>query len=694
MISVFRLVLIVALAAAQLVAIPVRPWLNPGISDPRNLANLAAWYDASDTSSMLAGNGTQITDGGAVALWGDKSGNSGVNCLVLPGVAGNYASAGDTADITGDIDIIVNLSVNNVAPSAFNVIAAKYNGTTNQRSYILFQRNTAGMIGFASSVNGTVAITSYSTVALSSVGITAYSKFWLRVTLDVDNGSGGNTVRFYYGSDGVTWTAFGDAVVNAGTTSIYSSTSPVEFGTQDAGSANPFAGNIYRAIIKDGIDGTTVLDIDFSTAAKKLANGDTFVCATGQTVTLNSSGATGARIAGERDLFQGTLANRPVYLQYAGTKYGYLNGTAGNYFSTPDSAAVSPTTAVDIIAGISLADWTPGTTTAVVSKWLTTGDQRSVRLNVTTTGTLLLSWSVLGTAASAGSAQSDAAVGVADGSFKYIRGTLAVGGANGVANFYTSDDRITWTQLGTANVPAIGCTAIYDSTTNLEVGGIGGTAELFTGRVYYASISKTIPATPLTDSGTPTAVFNPALYTSGTTFTASTGEVWTINGGAHIVTRTGLYGDGVNDFLKMAEANMPQPQTVYWTGGQTSWTLDDTLFDGTNAALVRQTTSTPEISINAGAFAAANTGLVVKTAALLRAVFNGASSALGINRLAATTGNAGTNIPNGFTLWSNRNGSSPSNTFVSEVAIYAAAHDTATQNSVALYEIIKWDIVE
>lgn len=55
------------------------PWLSdprrPMVS-PREIPYLQAWYDASDPSTMLTGANVPVTDGGAVALWKDKSGNS------------------------------------------------------------------------------------------------------------------------------------------------------------------------------------------------------------------------------------------------------------------------------------------------------------------------------------------------------------------------------------------------------------------------------------------------------------------------------------------------------------------------------------------------------------------------------------------------------------------------------------------
>jgi len=652
------------------------------LTSPKELPNLAAWFDALDTSTMLTGAGTTITDGGAVALWGDKSGNSGVNCLVLPGASGNSAQVPDEAalDITGDIDISVDCALVDWTPSGTTPFCAKRAGSS-QEAYQFWIDSTTGYITLSWWNSGGTLVSKAAT-ALPTVS--DLGRISVRATLDVDDGAGNYVVKFYtspvFGSG---WAQLGNTVTTAGTTSIRATTAPFYVGYD--GSSAYSGGRTYRAVVKSGIDGTTVLDIDFSTAGKKLANGDTFVCATGQTVTLNSSGATGARIAGERDLFQGTLANRPVYLAYNGTKYGYLNATAGNYFSTPDSAAVSVTEDIDIRVCVAMADWTPASTANIIGRFDSNNDQRSYALFLSSDGKLNFWTTTNGQVGTYVQAASTVATGISDLSQKWIRVTRDVdnGASGNDTAFYLSDDGVTWTQLGTT-VTIAGATSIFDGSAPVSLGctllaGAGSIANI-AGRIYRAQIYDGI-------GGTLVADFNPALYTSGTTFTASTGEVWTINGGAHIVTRTGLYFDGSNDYFKTAAFSLSQPETVYFTGEQVSWTTNDRLYSGNAGTppIIFQRTGSPALAFYAGSIIGNTAGPAIKTFATIPAVFNGASSTLRINRAASLAGDVGASGSNGFTVGSEHDGSLPANIFVSEIPIYSAAHATATQDRMALY---------
>ena len=107
------------------------PWLSDPrrpLTSPREIPKLEAWFDALDTSSMLTGAGATITDGGSVALWADKSGNSGVNCLVLPGAASNSAQIPDAANLSGftaGITMTVRVRLPDYTPAANMVFSQR-----------------------------------------------------------------------------------------------------------------------------------------------------------------------------------------------------------------------------------------------------------------------------------------------------------------------------------------------------------------------------------------------------------------------------------------------------------------------------------------------------------------------------------------------------------------------------------------
>ena len=205
----------------------------------------------------------------------------GTPYVYLPGVASNYLSTPDAAalDITGDIDIRVRVALDDWTPAATSALAAKWLAADSAWVLVV---NTDGTLAFTWSANGTAIVaTAASSVA---TGITDGAVKWIRATLDVDNGAAGSAVKFYTSDDGTTWTQLGTTVTTAGTTSIYNSSRPVHVGHQTT-TSNPATGKFYRAIIKDGIDGTTVLDIDCSVITSGAAT--SFTATTGQTVTVN-----------------------------------------------------------------------------------------------------------------------------------------------------------------------------------------------------------------------------------------------------------------------------------------------------------------------------------------------------------------------------------------------------------------------
>ena len=193
--------------------------------------------------------------------------HTGTNYLYLPGVSGNYASVPDSAalDITGDIDIRVRVALDDWTPSAAQVLLSKWLTSSGaQRSYALFV-TSGGVLQLDTSADGTAVVSTAATVA---TGFTDGTAYWVRVTLDVDNGSGSRVGTFSYALDSATeptsWTAIGATVTTAGTTSLFASTSPLEIGGLNGGTLLVPAGKFYRAIVRNGIGGTVVLDADFT----------------------------------------------------------------------------------------------------------------------------------------------------------------------------------------------------------------------------------------------------------------------------------------------------------------------------------------------------------------------------------------------------------------------------------------------
>ena len=185
---------------------------RPGSFLPRQLPNLVGWYDPTDETSLI------VDSSNRVSLMREKGG-VGQRCLVLPGGTGeNSASvaSGDIVGLSGDLDLRVLLSVSNWAGGVQQPIISKWTASGNLRAFGVTLEPT-GELRLYWSPDGLTTNTVTSTLP---VGLTAFTRAWVRVTFDIDNGAGSNVARFFTSSEGVTWTQVGSDVVTAGVASI------------------------------------------------------------------------------------------------------------------------------------------------------------------------------------------------------------------------------------------------------------------------------------------------------------------------------------------------------------------------------------------------------------------------------------------------------------------------------------------
>lgn len=176
---------------------------------------------------------------------------------VLTGAANSYFSTPDAASlrITGDIEIVARVKLTDWTPAAEMAVAARY--AFLNASYMLSVGPT-GTLTMWHTADGASAISQASSIPPFANGTT----YWIKATLDVDNGAAGRNYAFYYAADQVaeptSWTTLSTHTV-AGTTSIYAGTQRLEVGTYGGGTWL-LAGSVYRTIIRNGIGGTTVAD--------------------------------------------------------------------------------------------------------------------------------------------------------------------------------------------------------------------------------------------------------------------------------------------------------------------------------------------------------------------------------------------------------------------------------------------------
>jgi len=209
--------------------------------------------------------------------------------LELPGVSGNYAYTLDSASnsVTSDIDIRAKIAADDWTPAATMDIVDKRN--VSNISYVLRLVATSGRLNFAWSVDGTTEPSISSTV---SPTVSDGDVLWVRVTADFD-ATPSYTIKFWTSPDGVVWTQLGSTVTGAGSGTIFDGTSRLSVGASYAGASSQFAGKIYYAEVRNGIDGAIVATFD---PKRYTAGALTAVMTTGETWTVNQSGGTPARI--------------------------------------------------------------------------------------------------------------------------------------------------------------------------------------------------------------------------------------------------------------------------------------------------------------------------------------------------------------------------------------------------------------
>lgn len=224
--------------------------------------------------------------------------------LELDGTDGSYASTPDAAalDITGDLDMRWEGEAdwNRQAPQ---FLIGKWDTVAGNRSYHM--RLQDGFLYLQVTTDGT------SSIHINESLPPLPRRAALRGTLDADNGAGGCTLRLYT-ADSIEgpWTQFGtDGVITAlGPITVFSSSAPLQItpGTQtDAPPVrSPLIGKVYKAEVRNGIDGTVVAAPDFT----GLAPGTTsFTDSAGRAWTVTGT----ATVSDRRVRFTGEVSSWP-----------------------------------------------------------------------------------------------------------------------------------------------------------------------------------------------------------------------------------------------------------------------------------------------------------------------------------------------------------------------------------------------
>jgi hypothetical protein len=181
--------------------------------------------------------------------------------------ANSYSSTADhsSLDITGDIDIRIDLALDDWTDVG---LAGKLNPTGNQRSWAFYLGTLKQpiLLWSADGIADTGVIQSANPITTGDG-----ERVTLRVTLDVNNGSGSKVITFYTGSsvDGP-WTTL-DTQTIASTTSIFASTAVLTVGGLPLLGPLWSEGKIYRFQLYNGIGGTLVADPKFEDMTSNMA---------------------------------------------------------------------------------------------------------------------------------------------------------------------------------------------------------------------------------------------------------------------------------------------------------------------------------------------------------------------------------------------------------------------------------------
>lgn len=215
-----------------------------------------------------------------------------------------------------------------------------------------------------------------------------------------------------------------------------------------------------------------------------------------------------------------------------------LDGASGGNATTPDTAALDITGDIDLRAVIAFPDYSTGSNSTIIGKYVVTLGQRSYWLRVGPTGTLEMVISTTG--ANSSTAQSTITLyddGHSDGDVLAVRATRTA--ATGVVTFYIGNDPVldpdVWETFGGTDTTITG--NIFASTSPLELGSVNnGLADRATGTIVMAQVRNGI-------NGTIVANPKPAAEATGTgSFADSTGKTWTVNGTATILGNDQAWG--------------------------------------------------------------------------------------------------------------------------------------------------------
>ena len=445
--------------------------------------NEAALY--LDAKHSVAGEPRVINRGA-----GDVTGLSGAviydGAAAFPGFVGNYLSVPDEAalDIAGDIEIVFRWSR---GETSLGSIVTK--GT-----WGIYQTTADRFVFYTSS--GPTFYTSTAHPFGTDV------PFWVKFTRVSSTGE----VNWSYASDSPTeptsWTFLSS--LTSGPGALVANASALEIGGKTISGAD-LKHKTYRTVIRDGIDGTTVLDVDLATTPDWSSS---FTATTGQTVTLTTTAADyGAPTA--LDATYGSVLGAYIYDGAA-----VLPGVDSNYLSVPNAAGLFPSG--DIELRVTCVKPTSGLDEALITTDATVSDRGYTCRFYGALPSMELMVSHDGSSYNSGATS---AAPAPDGVLLEWRARYT--SATGATNFawrYPGDT--TWNDLGGSTAASSG--PVVPSAADLRIGHRTSAFQPFNGRITKASVLDGFDGTAVLDVD----LAGVADYVES--FTAATGQTVTV----------------------------------------------------------------------------------------------------------------------------------------------------------------------
>jgi hypothetical protein len=183
--------------------------------------------------------------------------------LPAAGPARVRASTPSTAalNVAGDLDVRFDVQPDDWYGPNVVELGGKW-GAAGQRSWHAFLNS--GFLEVGWSTDGTTEV-----LAAVSLGSTALTpRMVMRIVLDVNNGAGGKTIKFYCGPSMTgPWTQIASDQTFAGTTALFASTAALELGDVTSTASADVAAHLFAVQMRSGIDGTIVANPDFTAQA-------------------------------------------------------------------------------------------------------------------------------------------------------------------------------------------------------------------------------------------------------------------------------------------------------------------------------------------------------------------------------------------------------------------------------------------